>query len=300
LRSVTDPARPGPGIEERFVTFACEGETCVGVLTMPKDAPVRSIGVVIVVGGPQYRVGSHRQFVHLARALARAGIPALRFDVRGMGDSAGARRDFDSVGEDIGAALRAMAGQCPGVRIVLWGLCDGASAALMYAAHDPAVVGVVAANPWARSERSRDKAQLKYYYRGRLRSRQFWAKLVTGRFDLVGSAKGLFATVLRTAGLRAGAREPSVGETRRTDYLARMDAAWRELRRPVLFVVSGRDIVAREFSEWVTADPARTRLYESEGAQVYEIREADHTFSTREWRDAVAGRTIEWVRGLEA
>ena len=44
-----------------------------------------STGLLLVVGGPQYRVGSHRQFVKLCRAAAANRIPAFRFDVAGMG-----------------------------------------------------------------------------------------------------------------------------------------------------------------------------------------------------------------------
>jgi len=52
-------------------------------------------GVLIVVGGPQYRVGSHRQFLLLSRRLAAEGHPVMRFDYRGMGDASGAMRGFE-------------------------------------------------------------------------------------------------------------------------------------------------------------------------------------------------------------
>ena len=42
--------------------------------------------VLVVVGGPQVRAGSHRHFVQLARHLATHGHAVMRFDVRGMGD----------------------------------------------------------------------------------------------------------------------------------------------------------------------------------------------------------------------
>src|SRR3954464_10472134 len=116
---------------ESALVFSCDGEQLVGVLTAP-DKPCRT-GIVVIVGGPQYRVGSHRQFVLLARALARDGYAAFRFDYRGMGDSTGAARTFDRVQQDIGAAIDAFMASCKQVtRIVLWGLCDGASAALLY------------------------------------------------------------------------------------------------------------------------------------------------------------------------
>jgi alpha/beta superfamily hydrolase len=52
--------------------------------------------VLVIVGGPQYRAGSHRQFTLLARSLAEQGFAVLRFDYRGMGDSTGAMRDQQS------------------------------------------------------------------------------------------------------------------------------------------------------------------------------------------------------------
>ena len=54
-------------------------------------------GVLLIVGGPQYRVGSHRQFVQLARSLAQLDIPVLRFDYSGMGDSAGDKKSFEQI-----------------------------------------------------------------------------------------------------------------------------------------------------------------------------------------------------------
>ena len=57
----------------------------------------------------------------------------MRFDFRGMGDSTGELRDFEEVNEDIGAAINAFQAHCPQLeRIVLWGLCDAASASLLY------------------------------------------------------------------------------------------------------------------------------------------------------------------------
>ncbi|MFB1029241.1 MAG: hydrolase 1, exosortase A system-associated, partial [Thauera sp.] len=72
--------------------FPCEGEELIGILALPETAVTR-LGVLVVVGGPQYRVGSHRQFVLLARALAKSGVPCMRFDYRGMGDATGEMRD---------------------------------------------------------------------------------------------------------------------------------------------------------------------------------------------------------------
>jgi exosortase A-associated hydrolase 1 len=164
------------------IVIDCEGDRLVGVLSLPK-APLE-IGVVVVVGGPQYRAGSHRQFVHLSRTLAGAGIPCLRFDYRGMGDSEGQPRPFDAIDADIACAVRELMSRAPTVRqVVLWGLCDGATAAFIALGSVPNVAGVIALNPWVRSETSLDQAIIRRYYVQRVLSREFWAKLFSGKFE---------------------------------------------------------------------------------------------------------------------
>jgi exosortase A-associated hydrolase 1 len=162
--------------DERALALECEGDALVGVLAVP-ERPHR-VGVLVIVGGPQYRVGSHRQFLLLARALAGEGFPTLRFDCRGMGDGCGELRSFQDIDPDIAAAIAVFQTHCPEVdRIVLWGLCDGASAALLYwyASLDQRVAGMVLLNPWVRSEAVMAKTHIKHYYGQRLLEKEFWS-----------------------------------------------------------------------------------------------------------------------------
>ena len=80
---------------DQALVFPCAGEALVGVASIP--ATPLALGMVVVVGGPQYRAGSHRQFVLLARRAAAAGIATLRFDYRGMGDATGPPIGFENV-----------------------------------------------------------------------------------------------------------------------------------------------------------------------------------------------------------
>ena len=183
--------------EQAFV-FPCAGETLLGIVTMP-ECP-RATGVLLVVGGPQYRVGSHRQFLLLSRALAEAGYTTMRFDYRGMGDSTGEMRDFEAVNNDIAAAIDAFQATCPQVeRIVLWGLCDAASASLLYwdATRDARVCGMVLLNPWVRSEATLAKTHIKHYYGQRLMQAEFWRKLLTGNLGIGSALRGFVTNWMR-------------------------------------------------------------------------------------------------------
>lgn len=176
--------------DEHALQFSCDDAALIGILSRPRQAATR--GVLVVVGGPQYRAGSHRQFTLLARALAAQGIPVLRFDYRGMGDSEGAARDFEAVSADLRAAIDEFFRQVPTLRdVVVWGLCDGASAALFYAAGDPRVAGLALLNPWVRSTASYARTTLRHYYLARLRQGEFWRKLLGGRFDVRAAAASL-------------------------------------------------------------------------------------------------------------
>ena len=175
---------------EQAIVFECNGDSLVGVLHQPEQ--VGDTAVLVVVGGPQYRIGSHRQFLLLARDLAAAGFPVLRFDYRSMGDSGGLLRDFEAVQTDIAKAVDQLLRSAPQAsRVVIWGLCDAASAACFYAHTDHRVHGLVLLNPWVRTDAGIAKAYLKHYYLNRLLSLDMWKKVLSGKFDFAGSVKSL-------------------------------------------------------------------------------------------------------------
>lgn len=273
-------------LRESAVLFPCDGEELVGVIASPQTEPCE-VGVLIIVGGPQYRVGSHRHFVLLARHLAGLGVPCMRFDYRGMGDATGVQRDFELVDADIRAAIDTFLVRVPAVkRVVLWGLCDGASAACFYVPTDARVAGLMLLNPWVKTAQGEASTYLRHYYLKRLFDPSFWKKLISGGVSVVRSAGELFGTA-RTV---VGASTPN------SQALPdRMAAALCRAGKPVRVILSGRDYVAREF-ELIALDGAWKSLLAA--SPPLRIDEADHTFSSHEWRDQVAGATFAWVREL--
>ena len=278
---------------ELAVIFGCAGDALVGILHIP--AVPAELGVVVIVGGPQYRAGSHRQFVLLARAIADAGFAVLRFDVRGMGDSAGAPRGFEDSGADIAAAIDTLQAQVPAVqRVALWGLCDGAAAALLYvdATHDQRVAGVCALNPWVRSDASLARTQLKHYYRQRMGTAEFWFKLMRGQVG-VGALRELSRKILSVA---SRGPPPNAAAAPFPELMAR--GCETLAGGSVLVLLSDNDYTAKEFIEVAATSPRWQRVFEMAHVQRRAIAGADHTFSQSAARTAVDRGTVHWLHEM--
>lgn len=276
---------------EHAVTFSCAGEQLLGIVAAP-ELP-QATGVLIVVGGPQYRVGSHRQFLLLSRALAEAGYVAMRFDCRGMGDSTSELRDFEAVNEDIESAIEAFRAYCPQLEhIVLWGLCDAASAILLYwdQTRDARVHGLVLVNPWVRSETTLARTHIKHYYGQRLLQAEFWRKLLTGNLGLGRAIEGFLNSLIH-----AHQKSHYAGRDEKLPFQKKMARALETFYGEVLLLLSGNDYTAKEFIQAVQADRLWSAAIEKSNTTRVDILDADHTFSSAEWRGQVESITRRWL-----
>lgn len=276
--------------------FRCGQEDLLGILH--PGAPGADKAVLLAVGGPQYRVGSHRQFVLLARHLAAADIPVLRFDYRGMGDSGGALRSFEDVGQDIRAAVDTLTRAQPQVkRVVIWGLCDAASAACLYAPDDPRIAGLVLLNPWVRTQAGEARTYLRHYYLARLRSPEFWSKLFSGGLRVRRSLASLLGLVrVARAPIEAATDARGPPAPAGPALPDRMLQALGRFRGSILLILSGNDLTAKEFTDLADTRADWRRWARRAALERREIPAADHTFSSGPWRDQVATWTADWLR----
>ncbi len=283
-----------PTVGETPLVFAVGDDALVGVLTAP-EGPSRDTALLVVVGGPQVRAGSHRHFVQLARSLAAQGHAVLRFDVRGMGDSSGTPGGFEQLQGDIAAAVGELQRLRPEVqRVVLWGLCDGASAALLYLqqTRDPRIGGLVLLNPWVRSPETLARATLRHYYVQRLMQPGFWRKLVGGSVGLA-AVRGWwrnFQTARQQVRLARG--------TEGLPFAARMAEGWRGFKGPILLVLSGDDVTAHEFAGHAGSDTHWRGALAMPQVKRVDLPTADHTFSSAEAGPQVLALTLDWLRGI--
>ena len=292
---------------ERAFQFDCQGEPLVGIVSLPlgDDAnaakPPPDVGLLIVVGGPQYRVGSHRLFVRLARQAADLGLPAMRFDYRGMGDALGEMRTFESVDDDLRAAIDAFVREVPSLRrVVLWGLCDGASASCFYAPRDPRVGGLILVNPWVHTTEGAAATSLRHYYLQRLLSGALWKKVLSGQLPRIGPLFKLLRTVVssrvskwvRLSGQAPGAPQDNAAGLplpQRTGHLLAQSGV------PVAVVLSDDDKVAREFEDRAMPTLQWQRALKAQSIGVTHLAQADHTVTSPEARAELCQLSVTWA-----
>ncbi len=140
------------------VYFGAEDRPIFGWLHLPNEASRGADALAVVLCNPfgYESMCTNRSLRHFAEAFARAGVPSLRFDYDGTGDSAGSDFDPDRVRAWLGSvhsAIDFIEARTGARRVCLFGLRLGATLAAAAAAERSDAVGLVAAVPIVSPER---------------------------------------------------------------------------------------------------------------------------------------------------
>lgn len=284
------------------VTFECDGNLLHGILSKPETS--FDAAVIIVVGGPQFRVGSHRQFVLLARYLAGQGVLVLRFDYTGMGYSEGQPKKFYEIDHDIHTAIDFVTRRFPQVKNThLWGLCDAASAIAFTAYTDSRIDGIIISNPWVRSDASHSEVILKTYYRDRIFSWDVWRELLVSPskiFNAVVSLSGVCTKVLTNIFHPKSSKKKSVNEIslteRQNNLAASVLSGMNRFNGKICLLLSEKDLTADEFKREFENSDWMQQVENMQKITIHHLDEADHTFSTALWRAQVEKLTMNFLR----
>lgn len=233
----------------RLLTFGCQGADLAGSL----DRADGVTGLLLVTGGSQTRIGSHRMYERLAKLLVKHGYPCFRFDRRGVGDSEGEDPGFRGSGADLAAAATAFRRECPSLtRLFGFGLCDGATALALFG-KDAGLDGFLLVNPWLVEAEAGEPppAAIKRHYARQLASLEGWKKILSGAVSWRKLLKGIRKVMGSDAGAplaRDAASGLRAAQRRAWLILAQDDAtavaAEAELRAPAFKgLVEGREII---------------------------------------------------------
>lgn len=298
------------------VTFTCEGSRLVGSLHRPQQPRAGAPGVILLNQGPVDRGGAHRLYVKLAGRLTALGLPVLRFDARGVGESEGLWAGEDtglSVTDAYGAiqkgvwipdtlaAIEFMQRTVGAERMVLGGLCGGAVSALLTGVSHPAVDAIfgigtpvtftavtrrVADLPKAVIER--DTRQ----YLRKLIDPRSWARFVSFKTDYR-TLMNVFATQLQQRLGRPTSAPAAIDDGKMNVPLLNAIAAAPKQGKRLLLVFSENDYLWHEFQEEMWRFGDRERL----PFRLLTIPEANHTLTEDLWQDTLYEHLTAWLDG---
>lgn len=279
---------------ERMAEFSVAGSRLVGHLTLP--ARPATLGVVCAHGWSGIRSGPHGMLTSLARELARHGVPVLRFDFRGRGESQGngLETTLGTMADDLVAAERYMVQSCGVRNVVLLGLCSGGNVAIGTLPRLRATGGLILLSVYPFSDGDsfgRDVNRTWHHVRSYVRKAlqpETWRRLWRGEARIGRVLHVLFGHFARkpkllddagAAAAPAGAPAPSsVRQAAPKTHVANLR---RDL--PVLMIYGAADPDTR-------AARAYYETHASENAvpiEFVELAAANHNFSSIDWTAAI-------------
>jgi pimeloyl-ACP methyl ester carboxylesterase len=156
---------------ERYEFLPHLGERLLVGWHLPEPLPP-SVPLVAVLASPLHeeKKAAHRPLVDLARALAARGLPCVRFDYRGSGDSTGEPTavTLTTMREDLSHVLREAMARLGAASAALVGVRLGADAAGLVAEEAPEVSRLVLVVPVGKGSRYVSQARLRSKIRGAL------------------------------------------------------------------------------------------------------------------------------------
>lgn len=273
-------------MNERTLQFGPSREL-VGTLCTPvnRAGAARSRpGLLLLNAGIVHRIGPHRINVRLAREAATMGLPSLRFDLAGRGDSSpaapGLRYD-EQAAADIGQAVATLCryGRCDSV--MLFGICSGADDGLAAAMQEHRIGSLIMFDP-------------PIYPDLRWRLRAYAGKL--RKFGVRGGVERLLAIRRTLAGVDIGD-----GDNYGRDVLPLPAYAGH------LLELANRGVGVRLVYSGSSCDETDFRaqcrkVVQSAGLQgrveTEFLPDVDHVVSTREAQDILAARMRAWIDAL--
>jgi alpha-beta hydrolase superfamily lysophospholipase len=295
-----------PDFVDAAVHFG-QGGRLFGMLASPCDSSQPLPALLLFNTGAGHHVGPHRMYAPLARELAARGHVVLRFDLRGIGDSAPLERETTEprayppqMLDDAREAVAFLRSQAPGRKLIAAGLCSGGWLAFQVARAGIDVDAIVSVNPplylrdgaagvaWLQRVRELER------YQQSMRQPEKWVKGLRGRASYASFIRIVASALARRVRLLTNGR---LG-TPLADGLAKdlCTIASRDIR--AMFVFSRGDNGLAYFN--LHAPAAWRRRHVRALIDHVLVDGAGHVFRPFSAQQALRRVLSEWVSGSES
>lgn len=306
-------------MHQKPVTFDNrKGLRLVGILETPTHPPRHDVGVILLSPGVKMRLGPQGLYRCVSNELVRLGLPVLRFDFHGLGDSEGVvdeefLRDFYNhveVGryvEDTIDAMDWMEANHGTRRFILAGLCGGAITGLFAGARDKRVAGLLALGiTTTLSSRAADQARymssgqldrLQQGYIRKLLKPSAWIRLLTFKSDYRVLWR-IVTRMWRRSSSSAPASAAAAAAEAQDNSNPLFPSAFFEMlgsRRPMLLVFGGADRLKWEFDEKFVARYRERLAQAPDTYTVHTIEQANHVFTFSGWQQEMLEQSRRWL-----
>ena len=289
-----------------------------GVLHTPDGGAKTDLAVILLSPGVKGRVGPERLYCTMTDRLVSLGLPVLRFDFYGLGDSEGEVSEellkdvynHIQVGRfvnDTTDSMDWMAQTCGTRRFIMSGLCGGAITGLLAAQHDTRVAGLLAlaitpvldsrsANPTLYMTAGQ-LSDMRRTYLDKLLSPMAWLRLLTFKSDYRVMWRAL-AQPFRQKPARTA--DPAAAAPPEADNANPLFPpaffAMTESHRPILLVFGGSDRLLWEFQEKFVARHQDRLAACASCYEVHTIPLANHVLSFEPWQQEMLDASSTWLR----
>ncbi|GGB48432.1 hypothetical protein GCM10011316_20700 [Roseibium aquae] len=297
----------GPGYRETVIRFGEQGQFC-GVLCDPSDGEAPDTVIVFLNAGYDHSIGWGRAQVEQSRALAGRGIPSLRFDLAGIGESAFWPDQPDQVLyspkqlEDVHSALGEVVLRYPDAAVILYGRCSGGYLALAAAEQDRRVAKVFAVNArrlvWDSHEdvdqAIREPIQTLDTYRRKLVDGAVLRRVFTGDLPVA----RVISRLTQAAAVALAPLSAPILRSRSAHYRQARQAKIRfsalfERKVPVQLVYSVGDRGRGEVEKWLGRTDQVKQRYPN--LTIADIADADHNLTPLPARQAVFAHLVAFA-----
>ena len=267
--------------------------------------------IVLTNSGSVHRVGPNRVYVQLARSLASEGYPVLRFDLSNLGDSVLGKPENENnpyseyAMHDIAIILELMEKEYGFNSFIISGICSGAHNAfhaglIMPKSHN--IKETIIINPLRfYSDGFENKKSMPTYqverdsqqYNESLYSLEKWKKLLSGKVDLIYLSSFIYQKTLKTLTSNIQASAEKIGIYSGSRLTKDLKKYVHNNIKISFFIASkdpGKKLLMNESRIVVNT------MIKSNQMDIYEVPNADHTFSSLNCRKEFVRLYVEHIK----